>query len=151
MISLRTSWGQKPSRCRRHPHDPAYMSPERSAAVPTSAEGAASAAAPTEGAPAEAQTIAGLAGSAAAPAQTTVAPAEGAPAPTVAAAADHDGAAICANCGAVVSGEFCSRCGQRRAHAMHSVLHFSSEVLEDLTHADSRLWSTIVALLFKPG
>jgi len=34
---------------------------------------------------------------------------------------------------------------------MHSVLHFTREVTEDLTHADSRLWSTILALLFKPG
>jgi hypothetical protein len=34
---------------------------------------------------------------------------------------------------------------------LHSVLHFSREVAEDLTHADSRLWSTMIALLFKPG
>lgn len=34
---------------------------------------------------------------------------------------------------------------------MHSVLHFTREATEDLTHADSRLWRTILALLFKPG
>ena len=34
---------------------------------------------------------------------------------------------------------------------MHSLWHFASEVMEDLTHADSRLWSTVGALLFKPG
>jgi hypothetical protein len=57
----------------------------------------------------------------------------------------------CANCGAPVSGKYCSQCGQRLEHEIHSVLHFTREATEDLTHADSRLWSTIIALLFKPG
>jgi hypothetical protein len=57
----------------------------------------------------------------------------------------------CDNCGAQVAGNYCSHCGQRLEHHIHSVLHFSREVTEDLTHADSRLWSTILALLFKPG
>ncbi len=57
----------------------------------------------------------------------------------------------CANCGARVSGKYCSQCGQRLEHEIHSVLHFTREATEDLTHADSRLWSTIIALLFKPG
>jgi len=30
-------------------------------------------------------------------------------------------------------------------------MHFSREATEDLTHADSRLWRTLFALLFKPG
>ena len=57
----------------------------------------------------------------------------------------------CANCGASVSGHYCSNCGQRVKHAVHSLWHFLSEVTEDLTHADSRLWRTLTALLFKPG
>src|SRR5690349_10164183 len=57
----------------------------------------------------------------------------------------------CDNCGAPVAGKYCSHCGQRFEHKIHSLLHFSREVTEDLTHADSRLWSTILALLFKPG
>jgi hypothetical protein len=57
----------------------------------------------------------------------------------------------CANCGATVAGKYCSRCGQRFEHEIHSVLHFAREATEDLTHADSRLWGTITALLFKPG
>jgi Protein of unknown function (DUF3667) len=36
-------------------------------------------------------------------------------------------------------------------HSVHSLWHFASEAMEDLTHADSRLWSTVAALLFKPG
>jgi hypothetical protein len=57
----------------------------------------------------------------------------------------------CDNCGAPVTGKYCSHCGQRHEHKIHSILHFTREATEDLTHADSRLWSTILALLFKPG
>jgi Protein of unknown function (DUF3667) len=58
---------------------------------------------------------------------------------------------LCANCGVPLSGNYCSNCGQRVEHAVHSLSHFLREVAEDLTHADSRLWRTIAALLFKPG
>jgi uncharacterized protein DUF3667 len=34
---------------------------------------------------------------------------------------------------------------------VHSVWHFSKVATEDLTHADSRLWRTLAALLFRPG
>jgi hypothetical protein len=57
----------------------------------------------------------------------------------------------CANCGASVPTKFCGRCGQRAEHEIHSIWHFTQEATEDLTHADSRLWSTMFALLFKPG
>ena len=57
----------------------------------------------------------------------------------------------CANCGATVTDKYCGRCGQRLDHTIHSVWHFGLEATEDLTHADSRLWSTLLALLFKPG
>lgn len=57
----------------------------------------------------------------------------------------------CANCGAAVADKFCGRCGQRHEHEMHSVVHFAREAIEDLTHADSRLWNTLGALVFKPG
>ena len=61
------------------------------------------------------------------------------------------GPVLCANCGAPVAGRFCGECGQRVEHAIHSVWHFMLEAVEDLTHADSRLWRTILALLFEPG
>ena len=61
------------------------------------------------------------------------------------------GTATCANCAAEVPGKFCGRCGQRLEHEIHSVWHFTQEATEDLTHADSRLWGTLFALLFKPG
>lgn len=58
----------------------------------------------------------------------------------------------CANCGTPLSGKYCGECGQRHHdHPVHDFWHFISEALEDLTHADSRLWQTLTALLFRPG
>lgn len=58
----------------------------------------------------------------------------------------------CANCGAPLTGKYCSACGQRHHdHPVHDVGHFVREATEDLTHADSRLWQTLTALLFRPG
>ena len=59
--------------------------------------------------------------------------------------------ALCANCGATVTGHFCSNCGQKNEHPVHSLVHFLHEATEDLTHADSRVWRTIGAVLFRPG
>lgn len=59
--------------------------------------------------------------------------------------------APCANCGARLAGNYCSACGQRHEHEVHSFSHFLREATEDLTHADSRLWRTIVPLLIRPG
>jgi Protein of unknown function (DUF3667) len=57
----------------------------------------------------------------------------------------------CENCGARVSGRYCASCGQRLEPAVHSLGHFAHHALEDLTHADSRLWRTLLALLSRPG
>jgi hypothetical protein len=62
------------------------------------------------------------------------------------------GTAVCANCGAALAGKYCSQCGQRHHdHPIHHFWHFIGEIAEDLTHADSRLWKTLAALLFRPG
>ena len=58
---------------------------------------------------------------------------------------------LCENCGNEVTQRFCGACGQRREPPVHSLWHFSRVATEDLTHADSRLWRTLAALLFKPG
>ncbi len=57
----------------------------------------------------------------------------------------------CQNCDAALAGRFCSSCGQRVEHEVHSLGYFFGEAIEDLSHADSRLWRTLVALVFKPG
>ena len=60
-------------------------------------------------------------------------------------------AARCENCGNEVRQRFCGACGQRADPPVNSLMHFSQVAAEDLTHADSRLWRTLGALLFKPG
>jgi len=60
-------------------------------------------------------------------------------------------AARCDNCGAPVTEKYCGNCGQRLEAPVHSLWHFTHVALEDVTHADSRLWRTLAALLFKPG
>jgi len=59
--------------------------------------------------------------------------------------------ARCDNCGAAVAGRYCGACGQRLEPAVHSLWHFAKVAAEDLTHADSRLWRTVGALLYRPG
>lgn len=62
------------------------------------------------------------------------------------------GTTRCANCGAPLAGKYCSECGQRHHDfPIHHFWHFVREATEDLTHADSRLWQTLIALLFRPG
>jgi hypothetical protein len=59
---------------------------------------------------------------------------------------------VCANCGTLLTGKYCGACGQRHHdHPVHDFWHFIHEATEDLTHADSRLWQTLIALLFRPG
>jgi hypothetical protein len=57
----------------------------------------------------------------------------------------------CDNCGASVPGRYCGTCGQRLEPPVHSLWHFLRVAVEDVTHADSRLWRTLWALLCKPG
>ena len=67
------------------------------------------------------------------------------------AAAPATNVARCENCGSSVAGRYCGNCGQRVEPPIHSVWHFLQVAAEDVTHADSRLWRTLAALLFKPG
>jgi hypothetical protein len=75
--------------------------------------------------------------------------------PATTATTGAQGAAVamqtCANCGNPVTQRYCANCGQRVEPPVHSLLHFSQVATEDLTHADSRLWRTLGALVFKPG
>jgi hypothetical protein len=83
----------------------------------------------------------------------SAAPAPGAaPAPAaVPEAAPTHAVPHCENCGASIAGRYCGNCGQRVEPPVHSLWHFMVVAAEDVTHADSRLWSTLAALLFKPG
>ncbi|MFN7398094.1 MAG: DUF3667 domain-containing protein [Sandaracinobacter sp.] len=63
----------------------------------------------------------------------------------------HEGhGAACLNCGATVTGAYCSNCGQK-AHVHRSVLHAVEEFLHGITHFDSKLWNTLPLLFVRPG
>jgi Protein of unknown function (DUF3667) len=57
----------------------------------------------------------------------------------------------CDNCGAQVPQRYCGVCGQQADSPVHSLREFARHAAEDLTHADSRVWRTLSALLRRPG
>jgi len=57
----------------------------------------------------------------------------------------------CLDCGAVLTGEYCASCGQHIKHHVHSTPAMVGEFIEDLLHADHRVWRTIKPLLLQPG
>lgn len=59
--------------------------------------------------------------------------------------------ALCRNCGAALSGEFCAACGQREGRGDRYFGELLSELLGDVFTWDSRVWRTFYPLLFKPG
>lgn len=59
--------------------------------------------------------------------------------------------AACRNCGAALTGRYCSHCGQAAEVHVPSVKEIIHDVLEGLTHSDSRLWNTLKCLWLKPG
>jgi len=58
---------------------------------------------------------------------------------------------VCANCGSALDGKYCAACGQRHEPHLHTVAHFAAEAFESISHADSRLWRTLLYLLTRPG
>jgi Protein of unknown function (DUF3667) len=75
------------------------------------------------------------------PAPMEPAPLEAAPAPP----------ARCKNCNAALLGRFCVNCSQAADVHVPSTVELLHEMLEGLTHSDSRLWRTLKLLWFKPG
>jgi hypothetical protein len=59
--------------------------------------------------------------------------------------------ARCKNCNAALLGRFCVNCGQAADVHVPSTVELLHEMLEGLTHSDSRLWRTLKLLWFKPG
>jgi hypothetical protein len=57
----------------------------------------------------------------------------------------------CKNCDAILGGRYCANCGQSADVHVLSTRELLHEVLEGLTHSDSRLWRTLFLLLFRPG
>jgi hypothetical protein len=57
----------------------------------------------------------------------------------------------CLNCGEVLTGQHCSHCGQRARVRVLSLWGLVKDALGDLTNFDSRIWRTLIPLLFRPG
>jgi len=57
----------------------------------------------------------------------------------------------CKNCDAVLNGRFCANCSQAADVHVPTTMELVHELMEGLTHSDSRLWRTLKALWFQPG
>ncbi|HEY9404389.1 MAG TPA: DUF3667 domain-containing protein [Pyrinomonadaceae bacterium] len=59
---------------------------------------------------------------------------------------------VCPNCGASRAGEYCQDCGQRRTRPEHlTVPYYLKNLFGELTELDSKVFQTLISLLFKPG
>jgi hypothetical protein len=57
----------------------------------------------------------------------------------------------CKNCNAMLLGRFCANCSQAADVHVPTTRELLHELLEGITHSDSRLWRTLTTLWFKPG
>jgi hypothetical protein len=57
----------------------------------------------------------------------------------------------CLNCGTNLRGQYCGHCGQRSRSRLISLWELVSDAFGDLFELDSRLWKTLVPLIFHPG
>jgi hypothetical protein len=62
----------------------------------------------------------------------------------------HAHSGTCANCGALVTSNYCGNCGQR-GHLHNSVLHLVEELIHGLFHFETKGWRTLPLLVFRPG
>jgi hypothetical protein len=58
----------------------------------------------------------------------------------------------CRNCGSVLTGPWCARCGQpeRDGHPP-TIAHFFHDLVHELIHVDGKIFRTLCALFFQPG
>ena len=57
----------------------------------------------------------------------------------------------CLNCEVPLTGRWCANCGQKHLDGPPTMALFFEELIAALTHADSRFWRTLKALLLRPG
>jgi hypothetical protein len=57
----------------------------------------------------------------------------------------------CRNCGAKLSGKFCSHCGQNESNTDLRFVDLMGELFRDFLAWDSGVWRTLAPLLFRPG
>ena len=56
----------------------------------------------------------------------------------------------CENCGAMVTGSYCSNCGQKR-DVHRSLAAIGHDLIHGVLHLDGKFWNTLPLLAFKPG
>jgi hypothetical protein len=57
----------------------------------------------------------------------------------------------CLNCGTIVQGKYCHVCGQENVVPKESFWHMVTHFSYDITHFDSKFFTSLKDLLFKPG
>jgi hypothetical protein len=57
----------------------------------------------------------------------------------------------CLNCGATVEERYCTRCGQENVEPKESVGHLIGHFFADITHFDSKIFTTLKDLIWRPG
>lgn len=60
------------------------------------------------------------------------------------------GEGTCANCDAVITGRYCSNCGQH-ASPHRKLVSVAGEFLNGLWHLDTKTWRTVPMVIFRPG
>lgn len=58
----------------------------------------------------------------------------------------------CVSCGAAMHSDYCPECGERRLNQkLRSLNYIVSDIVEDITSVDGKLWKTLRSILLKPG
>jgi hypothetical protein len=57
----------------------------------------------------------------------------------------------CLNCGTIVQGKYCHACGQENVVPKETFWHMVTHFSYDITHFDSKFFTSLKDLLFKPG
>jgi hypothetical protein len=57
----------------------------------------------------------------------------------------------CLNCGTIVQGKYCHKCGQENVEPKETFLGMVTHFFNDITHFDGKFFTTLKDLLFKPG
>ena len=63
---------------------------------------------------------------------------------------DNGDPVTCSNCGATVTGAYCSQCGQK-LHVHRTLSAIGHDLIHGVLHLDGKFWNTIPLLAFKPG
>lgn len=57
----------------------------------------------------------------------------------------------CLNCGSIVHGRFCHKCGQENIVTKETFWSLVNHFFQDITHFDNKFFETLKYILFKPG